>query len=180
MRPSGLCLVNGAGKALTAAALTSLWSLAWSQDFPPRKPGLWEISVQSDKEPAVNTRQCIDEKTDAKLQQAGRGMVQANCAKDSTRREGSGWVSESVCKVGNSTVTSRSTISGDFNREIKFVVDAQFAPPFMGTAKSSTTVVQKWGGACPAGWRAGDMELPGMKQRMNINDLPAMGAAPKR
>jgi Protein of unknown function (DUF3617) len=149
-----------------------------AENWPSRKPGLWEVMIQSDQEPPLTSRQCIDAKTDAQLQSLGRGMMAANCSKDTFRREAGGYASESVCKLGNTTVTSRGLITGDFNSEVKMVVDAQFAPPMMGMAKSKTTVTQRWKGACPADWKPGDMEVPGSKQRMNVNKLPAL--APQR
>jgi hypothetical protein len=149
---------------------------AYAEGWPSRKAGLWEVTLQSDNEPPISSRQCIDQKTDAQLQRAGQGVMAANCSKDVMRREAGGYVTESVCKLGGSTVTSRGLITGDFNSEIKMVVDAQYAPPLMGTAKAKTTVTQRWKGACPADWKPGDMELPGMKQRMNVNNLPAASA----
>ena len=163
----GLALL-GCGAAAMAAV----------ENLPSRKPGLWELTLQTDSQPTVTMNQCIDAKTDASMQKAGRGVMAGSCTKEVMRREGAGYVSESVCSLGGSTITSRGVVTGDFNSEVKMVVDAQYAPPLMGVAKAKTTVTQRWKSACPAGWKPGDMEMPGMKQRININDIPAM--APKR
>jgi hypothetical protein len=151
---------------------------AAANDLPARKPGLWEMSITSGKEPAVSTRQCIDAATDARMQQAGRGLMSANCSKDVTRREGARWISESVCKLGSSTVTSRSVTTGDFQQGFRVEVESRYAPPLMGTAQDASVIEARWAGPCPAGWKPGDMELPGTQRRMNINEMP--GAAPPR
>lgn len=145
---------------------------ASAQDLPARKPGFWEAEIKSDQEPPVTTRQCIDAQTDARLQKAGQGVMDGNCSKNVMQRDGSGWRGESVCRLGTTTITSRSTVTGDFSSEFRMVVDAQYAPPLMGKTQSSTTVTHRFKGACPAGWKPGDMELPGMGQRMNINQMP--------
>lgn len=145
---------------------------ASAQDLPARKPGFWEIEIKSDQEPPMTTRQCIDAQTDARLQKAGQGVMDGNCAKNVMQRQGSGWAGESVCTLGKTTITSRSTVTGDFGGEIRMTVDTRYDPPLMGQARSSSTITQRFKGACPAGWKPGDMELPGMGQRMNINQMP--------
>lgn len=168
--------------ALLPALATLAWGPALADTFPSRKAGLWEVNVQSQGEQPVRVRQCIDAKTDAQMQQMGQGMAQGACSKNVLRREGATWVGESVCKMGTTTVTSRSVASGDPNREIKVVVDATYSPPLMGMAKGQTTITQRHAGDCPAGWRAGDMEVPGSPQRMNVTDMPGAAGkgAPKR
>ena len=145
---------------------------AGAHDLPVRKPGFWEIQIKSDQEPVMTSRQCIDAQTDARLQKAGQGVMDGNCSKNVTQRQGSGWAGESVCTLGKTTITSRSTVTGDFGSEIRMTVDARYDPPLMGQAQSSTTITQRFKGACPAGWKPGDMELPGTNQRMNINQMP--------
>lgn len=150
---------------------------AVAQDLPARKPGFWEVEIKADQEPPMTARQCIDAQTDARLQKAGQGVMEGNCSKNVMQRQGGGWAGESVCTLGKSTITSRSTITGDFASEFRMVVDAQYSPPLMGMARSVSTITQRHKGACPAGWKPGDMELPGTGQRMNVNQMP--GAARK-
>lgn len=168
--------------ALLPALVALACGMAQADTFPSRKAGLWEVNIQSQGQQPVRVRHCIDAKTDAQMQQMGQGLAQDACSKNELRRDGAGWAGESVCKMGTSTITSRSTITGDPNREIRMVVDATYAPPMMGMSKSQTTITQRHAGDCPAGWRAGDMEVPGSPQRMNVTDmLGATGkGAPKR
>ena len=79
-------------RALAGAVVTLTAVAALASELPARKPGLWEMSITSGAEPAVTTRQCIDAATDARMQQAGRGIMGANCSKDVTRRDGARWV----------------------------------------------------------------------------------------
>jgi hypothetical protein len=163
----------GVAAGTAAALLTVLMAggAARADELPSRKPGLWEVTIQSKGQPEVKSRQCIDAKTDAQMQSAGQGVMKSNCSKNAMRREGSTWVNESVCRLGNSTLTSRSVISGDFEREIRMVIDAQYAPPLMGKSTDQTTVTQRHAGACPAGWKPGEMEVPGMGQRIDVTGL---------
>lgn len=175
--PSPLLPFLRAGAVLAAATACAA---AVASELPSRKAGLWEVTIQTAGSPDTRTRQCIDSKTDAQLQQMGQGMSQSACSKNVMRREGSTWVSESVCRMGNSTITSRGVLSGDFERELRMVVDAQYAPPLMGMSKGQTVITQRHAGACPAGWKPGDMELPGMQKRMNVTELPGMAGKPAR
>jgi hypothetical protein len=45
-----------------------------------------------------------------------------------------------------------------------------------GVSQSKVTIAARWAGACPAGWKPGDMQMPGMG-RMNVNELVAGRAA---
>jgi len=166
-------------RALAGAVVTLTAVAALASELPARKPGLWEMSITSGAEPAVTTRQCIDAATDARMQQAGRGIMGANCSKDVTRRDGARWVTESECRVGTSTIVSRSVITGDFQQAFRIEVTSRYTPPLMGTAQDTSTIDARWAGACPAGWKPGDMELPGSKRRMNVNEMPGAGAPRK-
>jgi hypothetical protein len=166
--PSCRCV----SRATVLLSTLALGLQAGAQELPARKPGFWEIQIKADQDPAMTMHQCLDAQTDARLQQAGSGVMESNCSKNVMQRDGSGWRGESVCRLGKTTLTSRSTITGDFGSEFRMVVDARYDPPMMGKAQSSTTVTHRFKGACPAGWKPGDMELPGTNQRMNINQMP--------
>ncbi len=163
--------------ALVALAAALACPGAAAQDLPTRKAGLWEISIQREGAPPQVTRQCVDEATDRQMQQMGKGMGTGNCTKESLRKEGSTYVSDSECKFGPSTMTSHAVTSGDFTSSMRTEVDTRYDPPMMGRARSKTIVTAKWVGACPAEWKPGDMEVPGMG-RVNVNTMmqPRPGA----
>lgn len=149
--------------AIATAASTS--------DMPRRKSGLWEIKIASSAGPGGQTmQQCIDEKTDD-LMKNDMSDKDQSCSKTTVRREGDKVVSESVCKIDKSTVTSRAVFSGRFDSAYKADIKSTYAPPLHGMKESTTTMDAKWLGACKPGQRAGDISMPGMPNMPNINDM---------
>ena len=146
-------------------------------DLPARKPGLWEITMQVTNAPSQTMRHCIDEKTDAQLQRMGQGMGQQQCTRNTLVRDGDRWVGESECRFGSTVATSRSVFAGDFDKAYKGEIDVKYAPPMAGVSQSKVTMLAKWAGACPAGWKPGDMEMPGGMGRVNINEMSMHGAS---
>ena len=166
--------------AALSLALAS-WAVvgaAHAQEFPPRKPGLWELTMQTTNMPSQSIRQCIDERTDAQLQRMGQGMGDQQCTKNTFRKDGDKYVGESECKVGASVATSRAVFGGDFDKAYRGEIDVRYAPAVAGVSQTRMTISARWASACPAGWKPGDMEMPGMG-RMNVNELMA-GRAPKQ
>jgi hypothetical protein len=171
--------------SLKAPVLTLTLALAAgavsAQDLPTRRPGLWEITMQVTNSPSQTMRQCIDEKTDQQMQRFGQGLSQQQCTKNTMQRDGDRYVGESECKLGPTVATSRSVFGGDFEKAYRGEVETRYAPPMAGIAQSKVTMSAKWAGACPAGWKPGDMEMPGMG-RVNVNELMSSGPpkAPKK
>mgnify|MGYP000873799432 CR=1 FL=1 len=176
-------------KTLTlGVALATLAAPALADDFPARKPGLWEVTIQSDRAGKAGqvTKHCVDEQTDLKMQKMGQSMPGTTCSRDAWRREGDRIVADTVCKMAGTTITSHAVTTGDFKSAIHTEVDAKYEPPLMGMAGGRTVVDARWTGACPAGWKPGDMEMPGMG-RMNVETLlggggmmPGKGTGPKK
>lgn len=164
-----------AAAAAAASVLLALGS-AHAQEMPTRKPGLWEMSMQTTNAPSQTVRQCIDAKTDQQMMRAGQGLSAQQCTRNVFRRDGERYVGESECRVGRSVATTRAVFAGDFDRSYRGEIDARYAPPLGGVSQSKVTIVARWIGACPAGWKPGDMEMPGMG-RMNVNELMAGRAA---
>ena len=163
-----------ASASIALAAL--LAGAAHAQQMPVRKPGLWEITMQTTNAPSQALRQCIDEKTDQQLQRFGQGLGQQQCSRNVFRKDGERYVGESECRVGASVATTRAVFAGDFDRAYRGEIDARYVPPVAGVGQSKVTIVARWAGACPSGWKPGDMEMPGMG-RMNVNELAAGRAA---
>jgi hypothetical protein len=86
------------------------------------------------------------------------------------QRDGDRYVSESECKLGPTVASSRSVFGGDFDKAYRGEVDTRYVPPMGGISQSKMTMSAKWAGACPAGWKPGDMEMPGMG-RVNVNEM---------
>jgi hypothetical protein len=143
---------------------------AASFDAPKRKSGLWEIKAANSGGPGGQTmQQCIDEKTDdlTKNDMAGKDQ---SCSKTESRKEGERIVSESVCKIMNSTVKSRAVFTGRLDSAYKAEIKSTYEPPLNGMKESATTIEGKWLGACKPGQKAGDVSVPGMPN-INIQDM---------
>jgi hypothetical protein len=111
------------------------------------------------------------------MQRFGQGLSQQQCTRNTIRRDGDRYVGESECRAGASTMTSRSVFAGDFDKAYRGEVETRYQPPMAGISQSKVTMNARWVGACPAGWKPGDMEMAGMG-RVNVNEM--MSAAAKR
>ncbi|GAA5174072.1 DUF3617 family protein [Niveibacterium umoris] len=138
-------------------------------DFPQRKEGLWEMSAENpaSKHPMPPMKQCIDAKSDAEMQkhalQGGGGPGRSECEKHSFKKTATGWEADAVCKHGTTTATIHSVITGDFANTYTIDSQTHFDPPMNGTADARHKVTVRWLGACPSGWKGGDMEVNGRR-----------------
>jgi hypothetical protein len=197
MRPAGhaTALALGAGLALTllsacgrneaetdapapaAPEAAADAAPAPGAEAPRRRPGLWEQRVSSEGMVQVS-RICLDEALEARFSWWGQPATQEVCEKNlvSPRADG-GWQFSSVCDMGaGGRTTTSGVVTGDF--QSRYVVEAETstvgasAPQMNGTRQMRIEGV--WQGACPEGFRPGDMELPG-GIRINMLDLAPGG-----
>ena len=148
-----------------------------SQTPPTRKPGLWEQRVSTGDFVQVS-RICLDADTDSKISFWGSQATRDMCEKNVfSARVAGGYQFSSVCDMGSGGKTTTSgTATGDFNS--KYVIQAESstvgraAPQMNGLHK--VTVEAAWQGACPEGYKPGDMSLPG-GIKINILELPVPG-----
>lgn len=132
--------------------------------------------MQTTNAPSQTVRQCIDDKTDAQMQRFAQGLDMKTCARNVWRRDGDRHIGDTECKFGASTVTSKSVFSGDFSKAYRGEIESRYSPPLGGVGQAKVTINGRWAGSCPAGWKPGDMEMPGMG-RINVNELMAGRAA---
>ena len=175
MRRPAACPVPVPVRLLCAALALGGAGTVAAQQLPARKPGLWEITMQVTNAPSQTTRQCIDARTDAQMQRFAQGTSQEQCARNTVRRDGDRYVGESECRLGASTMTSRSVFAGDFAKAYRGEVESRYAPPIAGVSQSKVTLTARRTGGCPAGWKPGDMEVPNMG-RVNVGELMSAGA----
>jgi len=171
----------------SAAALCALCLAgpALADDYPARKPGLWEISIQTDRagarRPMGAVQQCMDAATDKLMRDTGSAPGKRDCSKQDFRHEGGNLVVDSVCRIdmgtGATTATTHAVISGDFSSAYHMESRSTYSPPFMGRADGAVTMDAKWLGPCQPGQKPGDMMMPG---GMKMNILDALGSAPKK
>jgi len=153
--------------ALLVAALPATVTAA---DLPKRKSGLWEITTsEPGGPPGPIATMCIDEKLDDMAKQLSAGAV--TCTRQELRRDGDRYISDSVCKIGDSTATTHAVISGDFESTYQADIQARYSPPLMGMTEGRSVMNAKWLGPCRAGQRPGDIVMPG-GSTINIYDAP--------
>lgn len=151
-------------------------------DYPPRKPGLWETSMQTEGKggadrPAPHvSQQCVDAASDKALREMGMGMGKDMCSKQDMRSEGGKLVVDSVCNIGNTAVTTHGVISGDFGTAYRMEMRSSYNPPMMGRADGNSVIEARWLGPCKADQKPGDMIMPN-GSKMNLLDV--MKNAPK-
>ncbi len=144
-----------AATLLIAIAATAL--PAAGQDGPRRKSGLWE--VKGENMPAMST--CVDQASDDALRSmAGNMRQQTECKQNSMKREGNRIVSESVCKFGNTTATTRTVATGDFQTAYTVDSTSRYDPPLAGRSESHVKMEARWVGPCKPGMKPGDMVMP--------------------
>ena len=163
------------------ASLLSLFiASAWAdtaKDMPKRKSGLWELSMKMDASSApLRMQQCVDEKSDDLMQQQGEKQSRANCSKNTLSKTGNRITSEAVCKLGETTATTKAVFSGDFSTAYRAEIHSSFSPPLHGMKESNQIIEAKWLGPCKPGQKPGDVVMPG---RGTINPAEMMKNLPK-
>ena len=157
-------------------------SAAGAVELPTRKAGLWELKMlrAGGTAPEVTMQHCTDEATDKQMTANLSPMAKENCAKNDTAQTATGYVTDSVCTFGGSTLTSHTEITGDFNSAYAMKVTSGSDKPTPAMPAENTVTLQaKWLGACAADQRPGDIVMPG-GFRMNIKDMEKLkGLLPK-
>ncbi|BAT60174.1 hypothetical protein GJW-30_1_02710 [Variibacter gotjawalensis] len=167
--------------ALTMAfALAGTVSFASAQalDLPPRKPGQWEVKIESQKPagaPAMAMQACIDAATDKELMEFGLRMGKDKCQRFEMKREAGNIVIDATCKVGPVASTTRTIISGDFQSAYNVKIDGTttMSAPGMpsGPQPMQMTQAGRWVAAtCGGGMVPGDIQMQGLP-KMNIKQL---------
>ena len=151
---------------------------AGAVEMPIRKPGLWEMKVlrTGSSLPEMTMQHCTDETTDKEMSTTFSPMAKEMCSKQDIQKTATGYVSDSVCKVGAMSITSHSDINGDFNSgyTVKSTSHNEGGPANV-PRDSTTTVEAKWLGACKADQKPGDIVMPG-GMKMNVKDMEKLKA----
>lgn len=152
-------------------------------DVPLRKPGLWEIRMQSAQLPGteMTIQQCIDRNTDSLLQQRVANE-KADCSAIDVRRDGERVTLHAVCRIEGTTATSDASYTGNFASGYQGEMRSRYEPPLYGISETRMTQVARWLGACKPGQKPGDVIMPD-RGSLNINELlkdPRVSEALKR
>jgi hypothetical protein len=162
---------------LIAALVTSV-TCVQAQDVPKRKPGLWEIVTSSDRSnsAARTVKMCTDEKTGGLFSQLGDRVSKGVCSRRDVQNQGSQIVTDSVCTIAKSQVTSHTVMTFDSPTSFTIEVHSRYEPALFGKSETSSTQVGKWVGACPADMKAGDVVTP-TGTKINLNSMLESKAA---
>jgi hypothetical protein len=146
---------------------------AFAQDYPKLKAGQWETTTTSSKNPNAPQNKitmCTDDTVQKQMMIMGEGMRREMCSKSDLRREGGKFVGDSVCRIGDATMTSHSVMTIQGDTAYKTVVNASYDPPFMGMKESTTTIEGRNTGPCRDGLQPGDV-VTANGQKFNMKAL---------
>lgn len=171
--PAGARLVAPLAFAFAASA-----TAATVDDYPRLRPGLWEVSsrtsAQAKDDPPAKSTMCLDDATAREMYRFSQGMMEGMCSRFEVKHAGNRYTSEAQCKLGESRMTARSTmtLSGDTAYRIEGA--STYDPPFMGMKEATTTVEAKHAGPCRPGQKPGDITTAA-GQTINIRNLTKAG-----
>jgi hypothetical protein len=120
-----------------------------ADEVPRRASGLWEIAVTVSGQPTANVgRYCIDGAADDLAVTAAGGTPQKDCSQALARREADGFAIESVCRLGNSTVTSQGVFKGNPASAYAGELEARYSPPLYGRREVKSRIEARLLGPC--------------------------------
>ena len=171
MRFARLLLVLATALAAPAHAVSL-------DDYPRLKPGLWEVSSRTSEQPKdsppARSSMCLDDTTAREMYRFSQGMMEGMCSKFDVRHTGNRYVSEAVCKLGESRMVARSTMTVVGDTAYHIEGSSTYDPPFMGIKQATTTVDARHAGPCKPGQQPGDVVTAGGKT-INIRNLTQAG-----
>ena len=167
-------------KTIYAVLISLFMSSAWAdtlKDMPKRKSGLLDLSMKMNTSSApMRMQQCVDEKSDDLMRQQGEQQSHAKCSKNTVDKSGNRITTESVCKFGETTATTKAVFTGDFTTAYRGEISSSFNPPMHGMKESNQAIDAKWLGPCKPGQKPGDVIMPGMG---TVNPSELMKNLPK-
>ncbi|WP_296817298.1 DUF3617 family protein [Brevundimonas sp.] len=132
------------------------------------REGLWQTVMTADGN-TVTSRACMSAATNPV---PTSGQASAGDCEQSMARTGDGWTFSSRCALptGGETRTE-GTMTGDLQTayRVEATTTTSGAPIAALNRTSEITTEATYQGACPEGWRPGDVEVAGM--RMNLGDM---------
>ena len=158
----------GAGIALVLAASLLPSAPASGDDFPKRKPGLWEMRTSGGPVGPQTLQQCIDAATDDILRrQSSEGQ---NCSKPVVERDGNRYRVSSTCTGSGTRTTTDGVYTMVNDSEYRGDMKMTFDPPLSGAAEMNMKMAGKWLGACKPGMKPGDIVMQGVP-RLNALEM---------
>ena len=147
--------------ALLAALLMGIGAAVAAADPPVLKAGMWEVVRTTTQQPDQKhtTTMCLDESVQAEMRELGMGIAKEMCSDHERHFEGGKLMSSATCKMGNTTVKARTTMTFSGNTAYHSETNAIYDPPLMNVKESKSVIEGKWAGLCKAGQQPGDITL---------------------
>lgn len=160
-----------ASGTFAAMAATALALPAFAEQFPARKPGLWETKSPG-AEAQTMAKQCVGPGTDQALMGT---MAGGACSKIEIVKTATGYSVSSECTLGTIKASGISTITGDFETAMRTESNTTLTgmPGQSGPVERKLVVEARRIGDCAPGQKPGDIILPDGKV------IPMPGGAPK-
>jgi hypothetical protein len=123
-----------------------------------RQPGLWVITEKASHDDVEHrSLVCVDDATQSKLDNINQITQRSRCSKvDKTENDQTVMI-ESVCKIRNGQVTTRSIITNTDPGTYRIEAQARYTPPYFGEREITRWQEGKWTGPCPADMKPGDI-----------------------
>jgi hypothetical protein len=143
-----------------AALLMALPSFALANDDPPpRKPGLWEMTVEGGSKP-MTVQSCVDAASEKKDLEKGKALLASTCSKVESHLSGDTYVPDTVCDLMGAKQTSHSVTTISDGLQVT-VIDSKYDPPKPMLEGHQTKRTMKWIGACGTDMKPGQMKVDG-------------------
>ena len=145
------------------------------------RAGLWQTtaSFPGGNGASVTSRVCFDEHMTALNTGTAQSAHNDDCTQNVTRTP-DGFHFTSRCDAGSGGVTETvGDLTGDFQTAYRMAATVTTSGSSMEAMNRTQEVVTtaEYQGVCPDGWRPGDVEIPGLGARININDMQEQAAA---
>jgi hypothetical protein len=164
--PGRLGAIAGIVAVLGASLLSP--APAMGDEFPKRKPGLWEMRTSGGPVGPQTLQQCIDAATDDILRrQSDQGR---NCSKPTIQRDGNRYRVSSTCEGAGTRTTMDGVYTMVNDTEYRGDMKMRFDPPLSGATELNMKMAGKWLGRCKTGMKPGDIVMQGMP-RLNALEI---------
>jgi hypothetical protein len=158
-----------------AIALLALCALpARAGEVPPRKPGLWELTVTQANVPTRTGQHCTDETTEKTMSLIWWHPDQQRCSRPDVVRDGGTITVDRMCTLGGRKTAEHAVITGDLGSAYRVEltigesIDAQSTVVTEGSKgltsrkgpfvlETRMTIEARWLGACKVYMVPGEM-----------------------
>ena len=139
--------------ALLSLLLLFVPLAAPAQDFPKLKPGLWEMSntIVEPERPGDEEQRLPRRVVQRDIIAMSTGMMQGMCSKHDLKVSANKVTGDVICKMGGSTMKSRSVMTVNGDTSYRTEAHTTFDPPLNGMSKSDNVIEGRYVSACKPG-----------------------------